>query len=215
MALLAPSILSADFSNLQKDIKEVVAAGADLIHIDVMDGRFVPNITIGPCVVESIREVTNVPFDVHLMIVEPERYIKDFVSAGADWISVHVEAAVHLHRTVSIIKEFDKKAGVVLNPATPVFFIEDILPFVDFVLIMSVNPGFGGQKFIPETLEKIRKLKKWREEKGLNFLIEIDGGVKLNNISEIISAGVDIAVAGSAIFKGNIKENIRKFKQLI
>ncbi|SNR83621.1 ribulose-phosphate 3-epimerase [Desulfurobacterium atlanticum] len=215
MALLAPSILSADFANLQRDIKEAVSAGADIIHIDVMDGRFVPNLTIGPCVVESIRKVTDVPFDVHLMIVEPDRYIKDFVSAGADWISVHVEAAVHLHRTVSMIKEFDKKAGVVLNPATPVFFIEDILPFVDFVLIMSVNPGFGGQKFIPQTISKVKKLNAIREKMKLDFLIEIDGGIKIENVKQVIDAGVDVVVAGSAVFKGDIKENVENFKGLI
>ncbi|OMH39880.1 ribulose-phosphate 3-epimerase [Desulfurobacterium indicum] len=215
MALLAPSILSADFANLERDIKKAVHAGADAIHVDVMDGRFVPNITIGPCVVESIRKVTDKPLDVHLMIVEPEKYVKAFADAGADWISVHFEASIHLHRTVSMIKELENKAGVVINPATPVEFLIDILPFVDFVLIMSVNPGFGGQKFIPETLEKVKKLKRWREEKELNFLIEMDGGVKLDNISEIINAGVDIAVAGSAVFKGKIEENVKKFKQLI
>ncbi|WP_457570259.1 ribulose-phosphate 3-epimerase [Desulfurobacterium sp.] len=215
MALLAPSILSADFANLERDIKIADKAGADIIHVDVMDGRFVPNITIGPCVVESIRKVTDKPLDVHLMIVEPEKYVKAFADAGADWISVHFEASIHLHRTVSMIKELEKKAGVVINPATPVEFLTDILPFVDFVLIMSVNPGFGGQKFIPQTLEKVRKLKKWREERELNFMIEIDGGVKLDNVSEIIGAGVDVAVAGSAVFKGNIEENVKKFKELI
>ncbi|WP_022846995.1 MULTISPECIES: ribulose-phosphate 3-epimerase [unclassified Desulfurobacterium] len=215
MALLAPSILSADFANLERDIKKAVQAGADVIHVDVMDGRFVPNITIGPCVVESIRKVTDKPLDVHLMIVEPEKYVKAFADAGADWISVHFEASIHLHRTVSMIKELDKKAGVVINPATPVEFLTDILPFVDFVLVMSVNPGFGGQKFIPQTLEKVKKLKKWKEEKDLKFLIEIDGGVKLDNVSEIIAAGVEVAVAGSAVFKGNIEENVKKFKQLI
>ncbi|WP_456484723.1 ribulose-phosphate 3-epimerase [Desulfurobacterium sp.] len=215
MALLAPSILSADFANLERDIKKAVQAGADVIHVDVMDGRFVPNITIGPCVVESIRKVTDKPLDVHLMIVEPEKFVKAFADAGADWISVHFEASIHLHRTVSMIKELDKKAGVVINPATPVEFLTDILPFVDFVLVMSVNPGFGGQKFIPQTLEKVKKLKKWKEEKDLKFLIEIDGGVKLDNVSEIIAAGVEVAVAGSAVFKGNIEENVKKFKQLI
>ncbi|WP_297444249.1 ribulose-phosphate 3-epimerase [Desulfurobacterium sp.] len=215
MALLAPSILSADFANLERDIKKAVQAGADVIHVDVMDGRFVPNITIGPCVVESIRKVTDKPLDVHLMIVEPEKYVKAFADAGADWISVHFETSIHLHRTVSMIKELDKKAGVVINPATPVEFLTDILPFVDFVLVMSVNPGFGGQKFIPQTLEKVKKLKKWKKEKDLKFLIEIDGGVKLDNVSEIIAAGVEVAVAGSAVFKGNIEENVKKFKQLI
>ncbi len=215
MALLAPSILSADFSNLQKDIKEVVAAGADLIHVDVMDGRFVPNITIGPCVVESIRKVTDTPFDVHLMIVEPDRYIRDFADAGADWISVHVEAVVHLHRTVSMIKELGKKAGVVLNPATPVSLVSEILPFVDFVLVMSVNPGFGGQKFITQTVSKVGELDFIRKENGFNFLIEIDGGIKTDNVRQVIEAGVDVVVAGSAVFKGDVRSNVGKFKELI
>ncbi|WP_457567939.1 ribulose-phosphate 3-epimerase [Desulfurobacterium sp.] len=215
MALLAPSILSADFANLERDIRKAAAAGADVIHIDVMDGRFVPNITIGACVVESIRKITEKPLDVHLMIVEPERYLEDFAAAGADWISVHFETSPHLHRTVSMIKELGKKAGVVINPATPAEFLIEILPFIDFVLVMSVNPGFGGQKFIPQTLEKVKKLKKWREEGNLKFLIEMDGGVKLNNVTEIVASGVDVVVAGSAVFKGNIEENVKKFKELI
>jgi len=215
MILLAPSILSANFANLESDIKSVEVAGANVLHVDVMDGRFVPNITIGPCVVESIREITNLPLDVHLMIVEPEKYIKDFAKAGADWISVHWEACTHLHRTVSMIKELGKKAGVVINPATPVSFLEEILPFVDFVLIMSVNPGFGGQSFIKTSLEKIKKLRETIERKGLKIPIEVDGGVKTDNVKEIVDAGANIIVAGSAVFSGNIEENVKQFLNLL
>jgi ribulose-phosphate 3-epimerase len=215
MILLAPSILSANFANLESDIKSVEVAGANVLHVDVMDGRFVPNITIGPCVVESIREITNLPLDVHLMIVEPEKYIKDFAKAGADWISVHWEACTHLHRTVSMIKELGKKAGVVINPATPVSFLEEILPFADFVLIMSVNPGFGGQSFIKTSLEKIKKLRETIERKGLKIPIEVDGGVKTDNVKEIVDAGANIIVAGSAVFSGNIEENVKQFLNLL
>ena len=215
MILLAPSILSANFANLESDIKSVEVAGANVLHVDVMDGRFVPNITIGPCVVESIREITNLPLDVHLMIVEPEKYIKDFAKAGADWISVHWEACTHLHRTVSMIKELGKKAGVVINPATPVSFLEEILPFADFVLIMSVNPGFGGQSFIKTSLEKIKKLRETIEKKGLKIPIEVDGGVKTDNVKEIVDAGANIIVAGSAVFSGNIEENVKQFLNLL
>jgi len=215
MILLAPSILSANFANLESDIKSVEVAGANVLHVDVMDGRFVPNITIGPCVVESVREITNLPLDVHLMIVEPEKYIKDFAKAGADWISVHWEACTHLHRTVSMIKELGKKAGVVINPATPVSFLEEILPFVDFVLIMSVNPGFGGQSFIKTSLEKIKKLRETIERKGLKIPIEVDGGVKTDNVKEIVDAGANIIVAGSAVFSGNIEENVKQFLNLL
>ncbi|MEO2068354.1 MAG: ribulose-phosphate 3-epimerase [Desulfurobacteriaceae bacterium] len=213
MPLLAPSILSANFANLEKDIEEAKAAGADLLHVDVMDGRFVPNITIGPCVVESIRKITDLPLDVHLMIVEPEKYITDFAKAGADWISFHFEAAVHHHRIVSQIKDLGKKAGIVINPSTPVFLLEEILPFVDFVLVMSVNPGFGGQKFIESSVEKIKKLKRIIEEKDLKVKIEVDGGIKVDNVQEVLSAGADIIVAGSAVFKGDIKENVKMFKE--
>ncbi|WP_163327781.1 ribulose-phosphate 3-epimerase [Desulfurobacterium thermolithotrophum] len=213
MPLLAPSILSANFANLERDIKEVELGGADLLHIDVMDGRFVPNITIGIPVVESIKDATKLPLDVHLMIVEPEKYILDFAKAGADWISFHFEAAVHHHRIVSMIKELDKKAGIVINPSTPVFLLEEILPFVDFVLVMSVNPGFGGQKFIETSVEKIKKLKRICEEKGLEVKIEVDGGIKIDNVQKVLQAGASIIVAGSAVFNGNIKENVKKFKE--
>jgi len=213
MPLLAPSILSANFANLERDIKEAESAGADLLHVDVMDGRFVPNITIGPCVVESIRKVTDLPLDVHLMIVEPERYIPDFAKAGADWISFHFETAVHHHRIISLIKELGKKAGIVINPSTPVSLLEEILPFVDFVLVMSVNPGFGGQRFIETSVEKIEKLRKMIKERDLNVSIEVDGGIKVDNVEEVLNAGAEIIVAGSAVFKGNITENVRAFKE--
>ncbi len=198
--IIAPSILSADFTRLGQEIKQAEEAGADWIHVDVMDGRFVPNITIGQEVVRSIRKSTTLPFDVHLMIVEPEKYIKEFAEAGSDYITVHYEASVHLHRTVQVIKELGKKAGVSINPATPVSVLEDILPDIDLVLIMSVNPGFGGQRFIPEALEKIKKLRDMRFERGLSFIIEVDGGVKVDNAREVVDAGADALVMGSGFF---------------
>ncbi|TCK04020.1 ribulose-phosphate 3-epimerase [Phorcysia thermohydrogeniphila] len=213
MIFLAPSILSANFANLEKDIKEAELAGADLLHVDVMDGRFVPNITVGIPVVESIRKVTELPLDVHLMIVEPEKYIPDFIKAGADWVSFHYEAATHHHRIVTMIKELGAKAGIVLNPSTPVSLLEEILPFLDFVLIMSVNPGFGGQKFIEASVQKIRKLKKLIDEKELKVTIEVDGGIKVDNVEKVIKAGAEVIVAGSAVFRGNIRENVKKFKE--
>ncbi len=213
MKLLAPSILSADFSILGQQIKEVEEAGADIIHLDIMDGRYVPNITIGPVVVESIRKTTNLPFDAHLMIVEPEKYIPDFIKAGVDMISFHMDATIHSHRVVDLIKSNDVKAGVVLNPATPINVLEDIIHYIDFVLIMSVNPGFGGQKFIPQTAEKVKKLKLLLEETGrTDVLIEIDGGVNIENIQYLSMLGVNIFVAGSSVFKGNIKENVQNLK---
>jgi len=213
MVLLAPSILSADFANLERDIKEAESAGADLLHVDVMDGRFVPNITVGIPVVESIRKVTELPLDVHLMIVEPEKYIPDFIKAGADWVSFHYEAATHHHRIVTMIKELGAKAGIVLNPSTPVHLLEEILPFLDFVLIMSVNPGFGGQKFIETSVQKIRKLRKMIDEKELKVTIEVDGGIKVDNVEKVIKAGAEVIVAGSAVFRGNIRENVKSFKE--
>ena len=215
MALLAPSILSADFSNLKADIEAVESAGAHVLHIDVMDGRFVPNITVGPCVVESIKKVTKLPLDVHLMIVEPERYVDDFAKAGADWISFHWEAAVHHHRVVERIKELGLKAGIALNPSTPVNFLEEILPFLDFVLIMTVNPGFGGQRMIGKALEKVRKLKDVIRGKKLNVKVEVDGGVKVDNVRTVVDFGVDIVVAGSAMFSGDTERNVRDFLSLI
>ncbi|MGL1889349.1 MAG: ribulose-phosphate 3-epimerase [Reichenbachiella sp.] len=198
---IAPSILSADFSKLGEDIKLVDKAGADVIHYDVMDGHFVPNITIGPLVLKDIRKCTTLPIDVHLMIENPDDYIPAYAEAGADWISVHVETCRHLHRTIQLIKSLGKKAGVVLNPHTPLSTIDEILPDVDFVLIMSVNPGFGGQSLIPSTLEKISKLKGILKERELTHIqIEIDGGVKLENIQQVIDAGTDIIVSGSGIY---------------
>ncbi|HUI68053.1 MAG TPA: ribulose-phosphate 3-epimerase [Nitrospirota bacterium] len=198
---VAPSILSADFSRLGEEIRAVEAAGADIIHVDVMDGHFVPNITIGPMIVQAAREVTKLPLDVHLMITNPELYIADFAKAGADYITVHVEIAFHLNRLVQSIKEHKGiKAAVSLNPATPLSSLDYTLEDLDMVLIMSVNPGFGGQAFIPSALDKIRTLRKLIDERGLNTKIEVDGGVKPDNAAEIIKAGADILVAGSAIF---------------
>lgn len=200
MVKIAPSILSADFLRLGEEIKAAEAAGADLIHIDVMDGHFVPNITIGPAIVEAVKAVTALPLDVHLMIERPDRYLDDFINAGADYIAVHYEASVHLHRTIQRIKEKGKIAGVSLNPATPLGSLEDILPDIDFVLLMSVNPGFGGQKYIPHSTDKIRMLKNMLVEKGLPALIEVDGGVSPENAGVVAAAGADILVMGSAFF---------------
>lgn len=213
--LIAPSILSADFSRLGDQIKKVEEGGADLIHLDIMDGRYVPNITIGPPVVESLRSVTDLPFDAHLMIIEPERYVPDFIKAGCDMISFHMDACIHSHRLVDYIKSNNVKAGIVLNPSTPVNTLEEIIYYIDYILIMSVNPGFGGQKFIPETLKKVKKLKMLMEETGrTDILIEIDGGINLNNISIVSSAGVDIFVAGSSVFRSeNPAETVRKLKE--
>lgn len=200
MVKIAPSILSADFSKLGEEIKDVERGGADYIHVDVMDGHFVPNITIGPLIVDAIRPVTKLPLDVHLMIEDPDSYIEAFANAGADYITVHAEACRHLHRTVHFIKSFGVKAGVVLNPATPVNMIEHVIEDIDMVLLMSVNPGFGGQKFIPSVLPKIAAVKKLADAKGLNIEIEVDGGVNEETAQLCIEAGADVLVAGSAIY---------------
>ena len=212
---ISPSILSADFSNLENEIKALTKSGADLIHIDVMDGHFVPNITIGPDIIKSIRKCTTLPFDVHLMIDPVNKYIKNFAEAGADIITVHPEATPNLKDTIEKIKSFGKKAGVSLNPETTIDKVQPVLQFIDLVLIMSVNPGFGGQKFIRETLSKVKTLRKEIDDKKLKVEIEIDGGINFENAKEAITAGVDILVSGTTIFKendGNLKENIRLLK---
>ncbi|HUS18492.1 MAG TPA: ribulose-phosphate 3-epimerase [Terriglobales bacterium] len=200
MIQIAPSILSADFSRLAGHAKQAIEGGGTLLHVDVMDGHFVPNITIGPPVVASLRKAVDVPLDCHLMIEDPDRFVPAFADAGADWISVHQEACPHLHRTLQLIKSRGIRAGVVINPATPIGAITEVLDFVDFVLVMSVNPGFGGQQFIPGSLEKVRKLAAIRTAIGNNFKIEIDGGVDLKTVTEVVKAGADVLVAGHAIF---------------
>lgn len=200
MIELAPSILSADFARLGEQAQAALAGGATLLHVDVMDGHFVPNITIGPPVVASLRKATDAPLDVHLMIEDPDRYVPAFADAGADWISVHQEACPHLHRTLELIKGHGAQAGAVINPATPVEALSDVLDLVDFVLVMSVNPGFGGQKFIPASLGKIRRLAALRSDRGLDFRIEVDGGIALDTITEAVRAGAEVLVAGNAIF---------------
>lgn len=214
MLKLAPSILSADFGHLAEDVKKIEEGGADYIHVDVMDGHFVPNISFGAPVMKCLNGKTSLPYDVHLMIENPDRYIDDFVTPQTEYITVHQEACVHLHRTVQNIKSKGVKAGVSINPATPVSTLECILPDVDMVLIMSVNPGFGGQKFIPGALGKVRELAEIKRNKGLSFVIEIDGGITLDNIGEVMEAGVEMAVAGSAVFKAeDVVERVREFKQ--
>jgi len=214
---LAPSILSADFARLGEQVTEVDRAGADYIHIDVMDGHFVPNITIGAPVVASIRPLTSLPLDVHLMIAHPELYISDFAASGADIITVHIEACTHLHRTIQSIKSLQIKAGVALNPATPLNTIEEIIPHVDLVLIMSVNPGFGGQSFIPTTLSKIANLRSMLDDGKLNAELEVDGGVTIDNVRNIVKAGADVLVAGNSIFKDTegISRALQKIREAV
>ena len=215
MAKLAPSILSADFSRLAEQVNEIEKAGAHLIHVDVMDGHFVPNITFGAPVMKSLLGKTGIPFDVHLMIENPDMYIADFVTENTEYITVHQEACIHLHRTIQNIRSHGVKAGVSINPATPVCMIEEVLSDVDMVLVMSVNPGFGGQKLIPYTVEKVRALKKMIDERGLKTDIEVDGGVNLENVTEVMDAGANIIVAGSAVFKGDIAENVERFLDVL
>ncbi len=200
MIEIAPSILSADFTRLGQQIEIVEGAGASLLHVDVMDGRFVPNITVGLPVVKAISRATQLPIDAHLMIVEPGRYAEQFVKAGAQMVSIHIEADPHAHRTLSAIRDAGAQAGVAINPATPLSALDEALKFADYVLLMSVNPGFGGQAFIPESLDKVRRLRKMIDERGLKARIEIDGGIDAENIAEVASAGAEIIVSGSAIF---------------
>jgi len=214
---ISPSILSADFSNLEKDIKKLETAGADMIHVDVMDGHFVPNITIGPPVIKALRNKTSLPFDVHLMISPVHKYIKDFANAGADIITIHPEATPNLQESIDEIKSFKKKVGISLNPDTKIDIVEDYLDKIDLILIMSVYPGFGGQKFISDILEKIKGLKNLKDKKKLNFDIEVDGGINFSNFKSVIDAGANVLVSGTTIFKennGDIKKNIDFLKSI-
>ncbi len=215
MNILSPSLLSADFSRLGEEIAAIDNAGAEYIHVDVMDGLFVPSISYGMPVIKSIRKSTGKVFDVHLMINEPIRYIKEFVESGADIITVHVEACADVVATLEIIREYGVKAGISLNPDTPVSAIEAYMDKVDMVLVMSVNPGFGGQKFITGAIDKLKEVRRIKEEKGFDFDIEVDGGVNLDNLPSVLEAGANIVVAGSAIFKGDAAENVRKFKNIM
>jgi ribulose-phosphate 3-epimerase len=208
---LAPSILSADFARLGEQVRAAGEGGASVIHVDIMDGHFVPNLTIGPPVVRSLRKVTELPLDCHLMIENPDQYIPDFAEAGADWISVHQEACRHLNRTLHLIKSRDCLAGVVINPATPVDALSEVLDIVDYVLVMSVNPGFGAQKFIPSTVHKMRRLAEIRGERGLHYRIEVDGGVAVDTVGDVVRAGAEILVAGNAVFgRGDPKKNAQE-----
>ncbi|UCC86899.1 MAG: ribulose-phosphate 3-epimerase [Anaerolineales bacterium] len=217
-AKIAASILSADFARLGEQVQEATAAGADWIHVDVMDGRFVPNLTIGPLVLEALRPITDLPLDVHLMIEQPDRLIHEFAQAGADVLTVHVETCPHLHRTIQQIKELGVKAGVTLNPATPLATLQEVLPDVDLVLIMSVNPGFGGQSYIPGSMDKIARLRRMLDERGLTGVeLEVDGGIKSHNVAEVVAAGASVLVIGSAIFnrRASVAANLAALRQQI
>lgn len=215
MYKLAPSLLAADSSKLGYCVTQAEKAGVDYIHIDVMDGKFVPCISFGTPVISSIRKVTKIPFDVHLMVDEPERMIKDYVDSGADSITVHAEACTHLHRTISSIKEYGMKAGVALNPATPLNVLEYVIHDLDMILIMSVNPGYGGQKLIPSTIQKLKDTKELLKRTDTKADIQVDGGVQLQNISQLMEAGANIFVAGTCVFNGNISENIKNIKEIL
>ena len=211
MNYLAPSILSADFSRLGEELALVEECGVTMLHIDVMDGMYVPSITLGFPVIESIRKNSNMIFDVHLMIKEPERYLERFAQCGADIITVHAEACLHLHRTLQHIRQLGKKCGVALNPATPLSALDYVLEDLDMVLLMTVNPGFGGQKYIESCTRKIRELRGWITERGLNIDIEVDGGIKLDNVGKVLDAGANVIVAGSAVFGGDVEQNVKDF----
>lgn len=215
MNKLAPSILAADFFRLGEQISAVEKAGAQLLHIDVMDGAFVPSISFGMPLIKSIRKNSGLVFDVHLMINEPDRYIDDFAASGADMITVHAEACTHLNRTLSHIREKGLKAGVALNPSTPLNVLDYIYDDVDMILIMSVNPGFGGQKFIPGTMDKLRELKKILAAKNKNIDVQVDGGINLNNVAEVMAAGANVIVSGSSVFNGDIDSNVRRFLEIM
>jgi ribulose-phosphate 3-epimerase len=213
---IAPSLLSCDFANLESEVKKCEQFGADILHVDVMDGHFVPNITIGPLIVEAIRPHSKLPIDCHLMIENPDNYIEAFAKAGADYISVHAEACNHLHRSLSLIKENGCKAGVVLNPLTPIEYALEAAEYVDFVLLMSVNPGFGGQSFIKNFLERCRILRDYLDENDLSHVdIEVDGGVKASNIAEVVNAGANMIVSGSGLFKGDFEQNMNNMRSAI
>ncbi|OGU16188.1 MAG: ribulose-phosphate 3-epimerase [Ignavibacteria bacterium GWB2_35_12] len=210
---IAPSLLSANFANLADDVKKCEKGGADILHCDIMDGHFVPNITIGPLIVRAIKPITKLPLNCHLMIEEPEKYIDEFVNAGADYISIHVECQKHLHRTLSLIKSYNIKAGIALNPLTPLDYAFDAAEYCDFILLMSVNPGFGGQKFIKSTLKKCETLTNFLNKNKLEHIdIEVDGGIKIDNVADIVSAGANMLVSGSGVFEGDVISNIKQLR---
>jgi ribulose-phosphate 3-epimerase len=216
MVKISPSILTADLSNIEKQIRLLEEGGSDFIHLDVMDGHFVPNITFGPMMVKTIKRLTKIPLDVHLMISNPDKYIEKFIEAGADYLTIHQEATIHLDRSINFIKNLGVKAGVSLNPSTPVDLLDDVLRIVDMVLIMSVNPGFGGQKFIENSLKKISRLKEKIEKVKPDTLIEVDGGININNVSFIVNHGANVLVIGNSIFEsGNVPEAVKLFKNKV